>query len=55
MKGQRPDAELERLPPEFEAIAVRRLQVPQLDAERHLVLLRRRPVAGSASISDEGS
>ncbi|HVL55843.1 MAG TPA: 16S rRNA (guanine(527)-N(7))-methyltransferase RsmG [Burkholderiaceae bacterium] len=54
MKGQRPQAELARLPPDIEPVSVERLHVPGLDAERHLVLLRRRlPAAGPASTSQE--
>lgn len=37
MKGIRPDAEIERLPSDAQAISVERLHVPMLDAERHLV------------------
>jgi 16S rRNA (guanine527-N7)-methyltransferase len=37
MKGIRPDAEIERLPSDARVIGVERLQVPMLDAERHLV------------------
>lgn len=37
MKGVRPDAEIERLPAYAAARQVIRLQVPSLDAERHLV------------------
>lgn len=37
MKGVRPDAEIERLPAGARAAQVVRLQVPLLDAERHLV------------------
>jgi len=38
MKGKRPDAELDRLPPGVRCKSVIRLMTPQLDAERHLVL-----------------
>lgn len=38
MKGKRPDRELKRLPPGVRCKSVIRLQTPQLDAERHLVL-----------------
>jgi 16S rRNA (guanine527-N7)-methyltransferase len=37
MKGVRPDAEIERLPEGAQVKQVIRLQVPSLDAERHLV------------------
>ena len=41
MKGRRPDEELAALPPGFRLEAVHALQVPGLDAERHLAVLRR--------------
>src|SRR5690606_19852668 len=41
MKGQRPDAELAALPPDWRLQAVHRLQVPGLDAERHLAVVER--------------
>jgi 16S rRNA (guanine527-N7)-methyltransferase len=37
MKGVRPDAEIARLPEGSKALSIERLQVPMLDAERHLV------------------
>jgi 16S rRNA (guanine527-N7)-methyltransferase len=40
MKGVFPRSELERVPAGAECRDVRRLQVPQLEAERHLVLCR---------------
>lgn len=40
MKGVYPAAELERVPTGADCRDVRRLSVPQLDAERHLVLCR---------------
>jgi 16S rRNA (guanine527-N7)-methyltransferase len=40
MKGVRPDAEIARLPAGAEAKQVIRLDVPSLDAERHLVEVR---------------
>lgn len=40
MKGVRPDAEIERLPAGAHAVQVVRLEVPFLDAERHLVEVR---------------
>ena len=41
MKGQHPDAEIAELPAGWELVAVHALQVPGLDAERHLVEIRR--------------
>ena len=41
MKGLYPFEELERVPPEFRVKEVRALEVPGLDAERHLVLIER--------------
>jgi len=40
MKGVLPAAELQRVPDDAQCRDVRRLRVPQLDAERHLVLCR---------------
>lgn len=40
MKGRRPDAEIEALPPGWRVVEVRRLDVPRLDGERHLVVVR---------------
>jgi 16S rRNA (guanine527-N7)-methyltransferase len=40
MKGVRPDAEIARLPAGAEAKQIIRLEVPSLDAERHLVEVR---------------
>jgi 16S rRNA (guanine527-N7)-methyltransferase len=40
MKGVFPVAELERVPAGADCRDVRRLQVPLVDAERHLVLCR---------------
>jgi 16S rRNA (guanine527-N7)-methyltransferase len=39
MKGKRPDEELSAVPKSFRILAVHRLKVPGLDAERHLVEL----------------
>src|SRR5687767_12367674 len=41
LKGQRPDEEIAELPPGWTATAVHVLQVPGLDAERHLVEVTR--------------
>ena len=41
MKGIHPYEEIEKLPPEFRVTQVRRLVVPGLEAERHLVLIER--------------
>jgi 16S rRNA (guanine527-N7)-methyltransferase len=40
MKGARPDAEIAQLPDPWKAKAIIPLQVPQLNAKRHLVMLR---------------
>ncbi len=45
MKGRRPDAELDALPSGWRVVAVHRLRIPGLDADRHLVELAR---AGSS-------
>ena len=42
MKGLHPHEELARLPLEYDCLAVEPLQVPGLDATRHLVILGRR-------------
>ncbi len=41
MKGRRPDDELEQLPPDFRLLAEHALEVPGLEAERHLLVLAR--------------
>jgi 16S rRNA (guanine527-N7)-methyltransferase len=41
LKGKRPDAELEALPKGWRLAELRRVAVPGLDAERHLVVLER--------------
>jgi len=41
MKGLRPFEELERLPPEYRIREIKVLKVPDLDAQRHLVLIER--------------
>jgi 16S rRNA (guanine527-N7)-methyltransferase len=43
MKGKRPAEEIAALPPQVEVFHVEQLQVPQLDAERCIVWLRRAP------------
>jgi 16S rRNA (guanine527-N7)-methyltransferase len=45
MKGARPDEEIAALPPGWAVREVRPLRVPGLDAERHLVVIGREPVA----------
>jgi 16S rRNA (guanine527-N7)-methyltransferase len=45
MKGARPDAEIAQLPDSWKAETIIPLYVPQLDAERHLVMLRRSAAA----------
>jgi 16S rRNA (guanine527-N7)-methyltransferase len=44
MKGVHPYEELSQVRPPFETSAVIPLKVPGLDAQRHLVLIRRKPV-----------
>jgi 16S rRNA (guanine527-N7)-methyltransferase len=41
MKGRHPEAELAGLPAGWRVVAVHRLAVPGLDAQRHLVELAR--------------
>jgi 16S rRNA (guanine527-N7)-methyltransferase len=41
LKGRRPAAELANLPEAWQATEVTRVQVPHLDAQRHVVVLRR--------------
>ena len=43
MKGVRPDDELAALPGDVEVVAITRLDVPGLEGERHLVVMRPRP------------
>jgi hypothetical protein len=43
MKGQRPTAELTKLPADWELLVVREVAVPGLDAQRCLVSLVARP------------
>ncbi|MBW7901876.1 MAG: 16S rRNA (guanine(527)-N(7))-methyltransferase RsmG [Rhodocyclaceae bacterium] len=42
MKGLRPDAEMNKLPADVAVAAVHRLDVPGVDGERHLVVIRER-------------
>jgi 16S rRNA (guanine527-N7)-methyltransferase len=42
MKGLAPEDEIRRLPPAWEVSEMRRLRVPALEAERHLVFIRKR-------------
>jgi 16S rRNA (guanine527-N7)-methyltransferase len=49
MKGKRPDAELADLPATAEVFHVEQLQVPELDAERCIVWMRKRARAESAT------
>lgn len=42
MKGQRPEAEMNKLPSDVAVEAVHRLDVPGVDGERHLVVIRER-------------
>lgn len=42
MKGVRPDAEMNKLPADVAVAAVHRLDVPGVDGERHLVVIRER-------------
>jgi 16S rRNA (guanine527-N7)-methyltransferase len=44
MKGRQPDDEIADLPADIEVFHVERIEVPMLDAERHIVWLRVRPV-----------
>ena len=41
LKGVYPQDELDNLPIEFELVAGHRLDVPQLDAERHLIIVKK--------------
>ncbi|HEX7890878.1 MAG TPA: 16S rRNA (guanine(527)-N(7))-methyltransferase RsmG [Ramlibacter sp.] len=49
MKGKMPDAEIAELPPAAEVFHVEQLQVPELSAERCIVWMRRRSVAGAGT------
>jgi 16S rRNA (guanine527-N7)-methyltransferase len=48
MKGKRPDGEIAELPVSAEVFHVEQLSVPELSAERCIVWMRPRPVAGAA-------
>lgn len=50
LKGRFPQDELDALPSGFEVEAIHRLEVPGLDAERHLVIIKRSPHAAAAGI-----
>jgi len=50
LKGRFPQDELDDLPPGFKIEAVHRLDVPGLDAERHLVIIKRSFAEPSARI-----
>ena len=43
MKGKVPDDELQELPGDWQATRIEALQVPGLDAERHIVVLEPMP------------
>ena len=45
MKGVHPHEELNELPPTVEVVATPKLDVPGLDASRHLVIMRMKPGA----------
>jgi 16S rRNA (guanine527-N7)-methyltransferase len=47
MKGARPDAEIAQLPDAWRAEKIIPLRVPQLDAQRHLIMLRRSAAANA--------
>ncbi len=40
-KGRYPETEIAAVPPQFVVVATHKLQVPGLDAERHVVIIRR--------------
>ncbi|MDH5361632.1 MAG: class I SAM-dependent methyltransferase, partial [Gammaproteobacteria bacterium] len=42
MKGVYPLAELDTLPEGFEVTSVEQLHIPQLDADRHVVIMQRK-------------
>jgi 16S rRNA (guanine527-N7)-methyltransferase len=41
LKGRRPDEELSGMPAGFDVVAIHALDVPDLDAERHVVVIKR--------------
>ena len=45
MKGVHPDEELRELPPAFEVVSIEALDVPGVDAARHVVVMRARNAA----------
>jgi 16S rRNA (guanine527-N7)-methyltransferase len=47
MKGARPEAEIAQLPDSWQAETIIPLHVPRLDAERHLVMLRKSTAANA--------
>lgn len=49
MKGKQPDAEIAALPPAAEVFHVEQLAVPELSAERCIVWMRRRDMAGAGT------
>jgi 16S rRNA (guanine527-N7)-methyltransferase len=51
LKGRFPQDELAQLPPSFRVEEIRRLEVPGLDAERHVVVIKR---ARSTASGDHG-
>jgi 16S rRNA (guanine527-N7)-methyltransferase len=48
LKGRLPNNEIDDLPPGFTVTATRMLQVPGLDAERHLVIISKTPTHAAA-------
>lgn len=48
LKGRFPQDELDALPTGFAVEAVHRLEVPGLEAERHLVIIKRSPIESAA-------
>ncbi|HJT98980.1 MAG TPA: 16S rRNA (guanine(527)-N(7))-methyltransferase RsmG [Rhodanobacteraceae bacterium] len=54
LKGRFPDDEIAAVPAGFEVERVAALEVPGLDAERHLVILRRRDAGGGTKLGSGG-
>ena len=52
MKGKRPDDEIAAVPASWRVIETRRLVVPGLNAERHLIVLQRADTDGDADAGD---